>query len=479
MLDLKTLLAITFFISVLQGATWIFVWRAWRKLYELKFLAAGFIAVAIGVLLIMLRGPHPPGWYIVIGNMSTKLGLVLMAGGLARFLGQPSYPWLGASMIIVQIVLLTGAMIIAPDVLSMRIHASTFFTIVMMGSTCLTLLRDRTQPRLLRWITIGVLLEYVSASIVQSLLTSRNSASSVLDNSNAWYFFQADLFLISFFACMLFMVSSRLSADLVAKNDALSREVAERRRLELQLGASLEAEQALREEQQQFVRMLSHELRTPLAIIQRSAEMIGVVQHQPPEAVTQRLTGIQEAVQRLVKLIDRFLVSDRQESSPFQTERIDVDSLLADVARHFHAMGQGTRLRFQRETALPDYRGDPDMLLTVLINLVDNALKYSPEDKPVDIVARADMDALILAVQDNGIGIPQEESSMIGRRFFRASNTAAATGTGLGLYNARKLLAYHDGMLELLPADGGGVIAAVRLPLPGVFDESSQRKLSA
>ncbi len=478
MLDLKTLLAITLFISALQGVAWIFVWRAWRKLYELKFLAAGFIAIAIGVLLIMLRGAHPPGWHIVLDNLSIKLGLVLMAAGLARFLGQPSYPWLGISMIVFQVAFWSGAMIIAPDALAPRIHASTFITIVMMGSMCLTLARDRTQPRLLRWITIGILLEYVLASILQSVLTPYSPSSSILDNNNAWYFFQADLFLISFFACMLFMVSARLSADLVAKNEALSREVAERRRLELKLGASLETEHALRQEQQQFVRLLSHELRTPLAIIQRAAEMISIVQHPPPEAVTQRIAGIQEAVQRLVKLIDRFLVSDRQESSPFQTEQIDVDSLLADVARHFHAMGQTSRLRFHQEAALPSYRGDPDMLLTVLINLVDNALKYSSEDQPVDIVARADIEALVLTVRDNGIGIPKEEAPMIGRRFFRASNTAAATGTGLGLYNSRKLLAYHDGTLELLPADDTGVIATVRLPLPGVFDESSQLTLS-
>src|SRR5699024_3505404 len=104
MLDLKTVLIVSFAIASLQAVAWVFVWQAWRSLYELKFLAAGFAAIAIGLLLMIVRGREPPAWIIVLDNTVIKLGLVLLAEGLARFLGQPRYTWIGVSLLIFQIV---------------------------------------------------------------------------------------------------------------------------------------------------------------------------------------------------------------------------------------------------------------------------------------------------------------------------------------------------------------------------------------
>src|SRR5690606_15805258 len=147
---------------------------------------------------------------------------------------------------------------------------------VMMSVMCLALLRDRTQPRLLRWITIAILAEYMIGSIVQSIIEQNRprSDSLILANHNAWYLLQGALFQIAFFACVLFMDGTRLSRDLREKNEALSNEVQERRRLEAKLNASLESERALREEQKDFMRVVSHEFRTPLAIIRNATDMI-------------------------------------------------------------------------------------------------------------------------------------------------------------------------------------------------------------
>ena len=84
-------------------------------------------------------------------------------------------------------------------------------------------------------------------------------------NYNAWYFFQGTLFLMAFFAWMVFMVGARLSAELMDRNAALAREVEVRQRLEGELSESLATEKALRTEQRQLMRMVSHEFRTPLA----------------------------------------------------------------------------------------------------------------------------------------------------------------------------------------------------------------------
>ena len=187
-----------------------------------------------------------------------------------------------------------------------------------MAAMCLGLMRDRTQPALLRWITIGVLTEYMLASVVQSVIEYRLpvelQGAPVLADRNAWYLLQGTLFLIAFFACLLFMVSSRLSADLREKNSILSREVLERRRLESKLNASLEAERALREEQADFMRVVSHEFRTPLAVIRHAVDMIELVGNRSPEATRERIAGIGEALNRLFTLIERFMANDRDGS---------------------------------------------------------------------------------------------------------------------------------------------------------------------
>ena len=465
----------------LQAVAWIFVWRAWRHLYELKFLAAGFIAIALGLLLMLIRGEQPPAWAIMAHNTTIKLGLVLLAEGLARFLGQPRYSWIGISLLVFQVVTWSTALAMDPGNIAVRIHTSTLFTVVMMSLMCLGLMRDRTQPTLLRWITVGLLAEYMIASIVQSVIEYRLptdfESAPVLADRNAWYLLQGTLFLIAFFACLLFMVSSRLSADLRAKNEALLREVEERRKLESRLNSSLEGERALREEQTDFMRIVSHEFRTPLAVIRNAADMIGLVGDKSPEATRERLSGIGEALDRLFSLIDRFMANDRE--SGFQPELIRIGTIIAEVRLHFGMTGEGDRLGISAEDEEAAFFADPEMIATVLINLIENALKYSPDDQPIHVEIKEQGGAMIFGVRDHGIGIPQAEQAKIGRRFFRASNTTAGTGTGLGLYTSRKLLAYHGGTLQLVSDHERGTTAVARVPLPdGGVNRTSPRELA-
>jgi len=467
MLDLETILIVTLATACLQALVWISAWRAWRHLYELKFLAAGFVAMAMGVLLMLVRGEQPADWAIIIPNTIIKLGLVLLAEGLARFLGQPRYSWIGISLLIAHVAAWSAIMTVDPGDVAIRIHASTVFTVIVMSVMCLGLARDRTQPPLLRWVTIAVLAEYMLASIAQSILEfglpADFQSAPVLADRNAWYLLQGTLFLIALFTCLLFMVSSRLSADLREKNDILSREVQERRRLESRLSASLEAERALREEQVDLMRVVSHEFRTPLAVIRNATEMIGIAGDKSPASKRERLAGINEALDRLFALIDRFMADDRERR--YRPEPIRVGSLIAEVQRHFEMRGCSDRLDIAPHDPNVAIRADAEMMVTILINLVDNALKYSPNDRTVRIGAREEQDCFVVEVRDRGMGIPQGELGKVGRRFFRASNAQAIMGTGLGIYSARRLLAYHDATLDLEPGGNGGTAAVVRIPL--------------
>ncbi|MBN8984892.1 MAG: sensor histidine kinase, partial [Rhizobiales bacterium] len=95
---------------------------------------------------------------------------------------------------------------------------------------------------------------------------------------------------------------------------------------------------------------------------------------------------------------------------------------------------------------------------------IDNALKYSPNNQSVEITAKEEHGSIRITVRDQGMGIPQGELGKIGRRFFRASNAKTMAGTGLGLYSAYKLLAYHGGTLRLLSNPEGGTTAVVTMP---------------
>jgi len=467
MLDLKTILIVTLATACLQAMVWIFAWRAWRRLYELKFLAAGFVAIAMGIALMLVRGGDPAEGAIIIPNLTIKLGLVLLAEGLARFLGQPRYSWIGISLLIAHTAAWSLIVAVDPGNIAARIHTSTIFTVTIMSVMCLGLARDRMQPAALRWATIVVLAEYMLASIVQSAveigLPAGFQSAPVLADRNAWYLLQGTLFLLALFACLLFMVSWRLSLDLREKNDSLSREVEERRRLESDLSASLETERALREEQTDLMRIVSHEFRTPLAIIRNSAEMIGLVGGRPSEATRERLSGIDEALDRLFSLIDRFIAEDRERI--YRPEPIRIGSVIDNVKRHFARMGSGDRLETAagQETMI---LVDAEMIMTVLINLVDNALKYSPDHCPISLTVREEPACLVIEVRDRGMGIPEGQRGKVGRRFFRASNAATIAGTGLGIYSARRLLAYHGATVDFEPQGECGTAAVVRFPLP-------------
>lgn len=470
-LHLPTTLLILTVTMTLQATVWILVWVTQRHLYELRFIATGYIIFAFGMLLLALRDSIPGAVFIIAHNYVIHIGVILLTHGLSKFLGQRSWmPLIWATTAFV-ILFWPLALAIAPENTAIRVIASNTVASIMILVMMRAIIVDRSQPTLLRWFTVILLFTDVAALTLRTVIAIENIEDQAVlaqESMQSWYFFFFNIFITGFFLALMLMVGVRLASDLRHKNEALEREVAERRRLQDQLSATLQTEQGLRQEQKQLMRMVTHEFRTPLAIVDRAAEMIDVTMPDRPEAVGKRLLTIREAVERLVQLIDRFLDSERRSVNVVQPERIDMQTLLNGVRRHFEGIDTASRLFFIAAANLPFYRGDTEMLSTVLINLIDNAMKYAPGDSPIEITAGAEDDALVITVSDHGIGIPETELASIGQRFFRASNTTAATGTGLGLYNARRLLDYHNATLTLRPRREGGTVASIRLPLPGV-----------
>ncbi|WP_376796396.1 PAS domain S-box protein [Thermogemmatispora sp.] len=225
----------------------------------------------------------------------------------------------------------------------------------------------------------------------------------------------------------------------------------------------------------EFISIAAHELRTPLAALTGYAEMLlrqTERGHGPPLAPWQReaLEEIQQGTLRLAALTEELLDLSRLQAGRLQLQRLpaDVVPLVRQVVRRL----QPTTTRHQLEVEAPAQPLvaliDPHRLEQVLTNLVENAIKYSPQGGPVRLRIWPDgQQAVVISVEDHGIGIPRHQQGQIGGRFMRAENARAwgIEGTGLGLYLARALVEQHGGRLWFESEEGRGSTFFVRLPL--------------
>ena len=225
MLDLRTIFALGVTTAALEGVTWLLFWIAWRRLDALKYFAAGFSTMSIALVLMTLRGSEVPAWWIVIDNLLIKLGLVLIAIGLSRFLEQPPRTKLMFGMVAALLLAWIASVQLAPSNVSVRFLLSAMFTLGMMSLMSLSLARDRSMPRMLRWVMIAVLVYYMVISVVATILEFRAPPDpgglALLGDRHAWYLLQGNIVLTGMFASLILMVSWRLSADLRANNAAL------------------------------------------------------------------------------------------------------------------------------------------------------------------------------------------------------------------------------------------------------------------
>ena len=219
-----------------------------------------------------------------------------------------------------------------------------------------------------------------------------------------------------------------------------------------------------------FVAMVSHELRTPLALMKGYTDSI---LHLELDARTQRdfVERLDQITSRLTKLVNDILDVTHLEADPLVLERAPlrigalVDRLRADLA----VARRSDRLYVDVAPGLPPVDADGARVLQVLQNLVENALKYAPEGTPVRIGARSDDRMVIVSVEDEGVGIPDADRTLIFEPFHRGRNARESTvpGTGLGLHISRRLVEAHGGRLwiEERPDGRAGTRASFSLPL--------------
>ncbi len=220
----------------------------------------------------------------------------------------------------------------------------------------------------------------------------------------------------------------------------------------------------------QFVAQATHELRAPLTNMRLSLEAALEDDASNVEALTQHLNVLNDETRRLERLVAEMLSVAEIEAGSLAMKEDDVraDRLFEELkANNIGACREkNQQLRFELPPKLPLLRGDRDKIAAALQNLLNNAIKYTPEGGQISVIARQEAERFIIEVSDTGFGIAAEEQSRIFERFYRAKDPRISkiTGTGLGLALAREIARLHGGDLSFKSELNCGTTFTFQLP---------------
>lgn len=227
---------------------------------------------------------------------------------------------------------------------------------------------------------------------------------------------------------------------------------------------------ALAQLRSQFVSSVSHELKTPLTAIRVSAETLLDRSAASDAAQRDYLDTIVNESDRLTRLLDNILdfASIESEKKAYRFAAASIADVVASAVRamEYPLAQQQFQLTVDVDDALPPLTIDADAVQQAVLNLLSNAMKYSGDNRRIDLSVRRDGHDVVIAVADHGIGIAAEEHGRIFQQFYRvrSDETSRIPGTGLGLTLVQHVAQIHGGRVTLTSAPGAGSTFALRLP---------------
>ena len=264
----------------------------------------------------------------------------------------------------------------------------------------------------------------------------------------------------------------RTNADLEERVDSRT---AELRVAEKSVREALEAEKELNALKSRFVSMASHEFRTPLSTIMSSVDLIARYSDGPQrDKVERHVSKIRGKVRELTTMLNDFLSLDKLEQGMVRctASELDVVHLCIELVEELRNLTKsGQEIIYNHEGTERNVMQDRQMLGHLLSNLVSNAIKYSPENKRIELTTSVANGVLQITVSDEGMGIPLEDQQHLFERFFRASNAFTVQGTGLGLNIVRKYLDLMGGTIHFTSEPGKGSVFTAQLPQLHHYEE--------
>lgn len=233
-----------------------------------------------------------------------------------------------------------------------------------------------------------------------------------------------------------------------------------------ELSQSLEREKEMNEMKSRFVSMASHEFRTPLSVVLSSASLIGQYVGESNERVSRHLSKVKSAVGNLTNILNDFLSLDKLEQGKVEIEweTFDIAEFVNDILEETLSLRKKGQQINTSHAGSKWIKSDHKKLRYVAINLISNAIKYSEEHAVVSLTSMVDRNQFILSVQDQGIGIPEEEQKHLFEKFFRAKNTGAIQGTGLGLTIVKRYVELLNGTITFVSEANKGTTFTISLP---------------
>ncbi len=230
--------------------------------------------------------------------------------------------------------------------------------------------------------------------------------------------------------------------------------------------------QRLRRIRSELIDDLSHELRTPLANIRLLTEMLidELAEAEVPDRVRERVATIDVESGHLVQMINELLDLSRMENAAVQVrgDEVELRPLVEASLRHVETFAdrQGVSLSVRVPDDLPPVRGDEERLDQLLLNLLHNAIKYSPDGGEVMVAVDEHPDSAVVSVVDHGVGIAPEDQGRVFERFYKVDRARhrGQGGTGLGLSIARHIAEAHGGTIWLESSEGEGSTFSFSLP---------------
>jgi signal transduction histidine kinase len=218
-----------------------------------------------------------------------------------------------------------------------------------------------------------------------------------------------------------------------------------------------------------FLSTVVHEIRNPLAVIRAAVDIIE--NHGDSLKSTEKgnyIQSIKTAILRVTRIVDSalMLVKVRSNRVLFRPSRVNIVEFCRDVANEIESFNEGRQVIVQVSRPFPgNFNIDTTLLYHVVFNLLSNAVKYSDRSEPVTLELSYADENLIIAVKDNGIGIPRKEIKSIFELFNRGSNVGNRKGIGIGMFTVRHCIAMHGGSISVYSKENAGTTFRVTIPL--------------
>ncbi len=234
---------------------------------------------------------------------------------------------------------------------------------------------------------------------------------------------------------------------------------------------SLEPIASMVNEQQRFIADASHELRTPLAVLRGETE-VALGKTRTVEEYEESLTLIQEEAERLSRIVEDLFILARQ---PIQSptalikEPVSLTEVVKDCARAAQVLAgrKGVRLKLENGSTSIALNADEELIKRMILNLLDNAVKYTPEGGEISLALEKHNGSAEIVVRDTGIGLSQTDQQRVFDRFYRVdkARSRALGGAGLGLSIVRSIVEAHGGDITIKSTPRHGSTFTVSLPL--------------